>query len=358
VEAHGEFLCSEGCQSKLFDDVGNNSGFYRVKVPEGYTDLFPLPMILMYVGILAFFLIALYIDHKIYIEKSREEVEEEGINAHTNQQIEKEKWYFVRFILHTLGYTDPEGKKQSLKSQVCFNPFECCRCTCRELQQNPWVYMKTWSTFSSVFILSLGVALLFGGGVYHEPVCLFNGLADYEKDLEITEYPVLFNNGTYGFNIDPENLNVDAQPSATWFDVPWFTCEAVIIVFARSQDMLMRSLERSMTHNKWRIPAMMLLVSGVFTGTAYWYNWDENFTTAQLLLEWIVGFIVAIIFFPIFAAIAWILGYLIKSCFNIHVEDPEPLLDNEAPVEEEPIVEATLVEAHVVEAYSISRVQS
>ena len=77
-------------------------------------------MILMYICILVFFIIALLIDHRIYKEKSRDE--REGQQQDYLEQ-DKQKWWFIRFILCTLGYTDAKGEKQTFKSQVCFNPF-------------------------------------------------------------------------------------------------------------------------------------------------------------------------------------------------------------------------------------------
>ncbi len=159
---------------------------------------------------LVFFIIAILIDYRIHKEKSREE-EEGGQQNYLAE--EKQKWWFVRFLLHTLGYTDAEGKKQSFKSQVCFNPFECCSCKCRDVREDPWKYWKMWSNFLSVFILSLGVALLFGGGVGHEPVCLFNALrTDFATDLEKFEYPLLFHEKN-GFNTTDSEDTSYTEPS-------------------------------------------------------------------------------------------------------------------------------------------------
>ncbi len=106
--------------------------------------------------------------------------------------------------------------------------------------------------------------------------------------------------------------------------------EAVIVIFSRSQDMLMRNLERTMINNTWKIPILMLVISGSFTGAAYWYNWETDFTTERLLSEWLTGFGAALVLVPIFSDTAWCLGYSIKFCFCIYIDDdPEPPLDDD-----------------------------
>ena len=159
--------------------------------------------------------------------------------------------------------------------------------------------------------------------MYHNPVCLFNGLqTDYDTDLESYEYPLLFH-GENGFNTDSSDSNLNREPSSTYFDAPWFVSEAVIVIFSRSQDMLMKNLDRTMTNNRWSIPVVMIAISCAFTGATYWLHWDTDFTTERLLVEWWIGFIIAIILVQMFSAVAWMSGYLVNFCFCIHVVDDD-----------------------------------
>ncbi len=157
-KAHGDMQCSGGCfrgDLRIGDD-----GYRKIFVPEGFTNLTSLPMFLTLAMVLTLFSVATYFDHKLF---------------HTEDHNKIDFHWLTYYMLGIFGYLDLEGGRLTFKRQVYFNPCACSKCPrqlklCDDCTQN----MNSGWSFLSIFILSLGVSLLFGSGANHPQVCLFN----------------------------------------------------------------------------------------------------------------------------------------------------------------------------------------
>ena len=282
----------------VFYDVFND-----IFVPEGFTNLMSLPMILTLAMVLTLFSVATYFDHKLF---------------HTDDHNKIDFHWLTYYMLGIFGYLDLEGNRLTFKSQVWFNPCACCKCPrqlklCDDRTQN----MNTWWSFLSIFILSLGVSLLFGSGVNHPQVCLFNALAETEqlRQLNDIDFLNLLFNQTNDF-VTTSDAG-DTFPTLK-FDGPSFASEILILLFSKSQDLLLYNLARAGYMTQRSALFMTFVIAACFSGGAAWYTW-EDFHTDTLLVDWCTGFMTAIVLVPIFCAIFYGLAAVMVKCACLHI---------------------------------------
>ncbi len=323
-------LCSGGCKDRLDTTNDNYSGYHQIEVPEGYTNLLAWPLLLMYALSFALVIVASKMDYALFMKK-REEGRGSDCHWHTS------------FILESLGYIDEEGKVQSFKEQMCgyCNPFKsclsCCKCCfccccfcCRDSRDDAFKFMKTWLDILSVFILSLGVALLFGGGVMHEPVCYFNALPSSGTTADDLDYSNYFGSLFNAIGFSSSNL-YSRNVTMKIFDWPWWTSEVLIVLFSRSQVLLVNGYTGKGNAAQLRILSLMVILSVVVTGGAAYLTW-EDFKTEILLLEWITGFILgAYLLVPLFMVTSYYVAQAMVKCLKI---SEESLLDRKGNDEE------------------------
>jgi hypothetical protein len=236
----------------VFYDVFND-----IFVPEGFTNLMSLPMILTLAMVLTLFSVATYFDHKLF---------------HTDDHNKIDFHWLAYCMLGIFGYLDLEGGRLTFKRQVYFNPCACSKCPrqlklCDDCTQN----MNSGWSFLSIFILSLGVSLLFGSGANHPQVCLFNALAKTEELRQLNEIDflnLLFNQ-TNDF-VTTSDAG-DTFPTLK-FDGPSFASEILILLFSKSQDLLLYNLARAGYMTQRSALFMTFVIAACFSGGAAWYT--------------------------------------------------------------------------------------
>jgi hypothetical protein len=106
----------------------------------------------------------------------------------------------------------------------------------------------------------------------------------------------------------------EAYPELEIFDIPWFLSETSVVLFQKSQDLLARNLVRGGYMTEKATLLMMMGISSLFLLVCLASTWRQV-DIELLFINWMAGFIVAIILFtPFFTALSYALAKALVIC--------------------------------------------
>jgi len=310
----GDIICSGGCTSELLGIVETEYGQQAIALPGHAADLRSWPMIFMWAMIGAMFGAASVIDLRLYKGET--------------------KLWFARFVFCLLGYVDLEGNRKPFWSQILVNPCSClcdksfilsCCCCCfkcsrnRDDQRNDDNEEEEENEkaldrigFLSLLILSLGVALLFGDGEPWDQTCFFDAVPASETEIGYDKaLPHAFHDLFFG---QPGPVGVsDTDPSLRIFDKEWWVAELAIVMYEMAQQLLAYHLVAA-GYLRQRTTLYLIVINSSIFMVCCWSLYWGSIVWGQVWEGWFIGFVLAILFTPVFNAMAYGLAICIAGC--------------------------------------------